>query len=202
MNAQPGDGFQIVDRHRRHAKPACPSVAISASLTSLGSASRSIPAPTPYTSFSARRAALLPGRYPARCGRRSRRSLNCTLHSISGSTNYRSWCAPGSEVHTYRVDIRLCRHEKGNARSSSEHWKRWGENIPRNHVQAGKPAPCLLSPNIDRLRRESSRYFADPQRVYSTLSGRTGLERCDVAQQVFSASLRYQLFGSLVAKGR
>ncbi len=87
----------------------------------------------------------------------------------------------------FRADIRTNGSEKENARSSSGHLKRWGENMPRNHVQAGKPRSLFSFAEHSWLRRESSRYFADPQRVYPTLSGRTGLERCNVTQQVFSA---------------
>jgi len=44
-----------------------------------------------------------------------------------------------AEMPNFRVSIRLSGLEKENARSSSGHLRRWGGNIPRNHVQAGKP---------------------------------------------------------------
>lgn len=108
-----------------------------------------------------------------------------------GSTNHHSW----------RAWVR-------NAQFSSEHTVKWREKKKMPAHQAGiwgggagtyrgitpKPislAPCFFKPNIGRLQYESSCYFSDPQRVYPTLSRRTGLERRNVTQQVFSATLRY-----------
>ncbi len=60
----------------------------------------------------------------------------------------------------------------------------------------------LLEAALDSQRKLRLAAILRTRNVCLRLSSRTGLERCDVTQQVFSASLRYQLFGSLVAKGR